>query len=987
MSVPAERVFPGGGEMGALMRSIDWAGTPLGPTEAWPQSLRAVLSLLLASPSPAFLWWGAHFIQFYNDAYRPIMGGLHPQGMGQRGPDCWGEAWKLVYPLVEAAMVRGEPSSIADGMLPLVRNGFVEECYFNYTYTPVRDESGAVGGIFCAVTETTQRVLGERRMQVLRELSVRTAADKSVAAVFRSMEAVLTQATSDIPFALLYVLEGDRARLVACCNLPRGGALAPDAVEPGGDGPWPVTAVVRSGGEVLVEGLDKRLGTLPEGPRPELASHALALPVAGTGGEAAGVLITGLSPRRPLDEEYRGFLQQLARQLSPALASARAYEEEKRRAEALAELDRAKTAFFSNVSHEFRTPLTLMLGPLEDALGDLREPLGPAQRERLILMQRNAARLLKLVNSLLDFSRLEARGAQAFFQPTDLSTFTAELASHFESAARRAGLTLSVQTPPLPEPCWVDREAWEKVVFNLLSNALKHTFKGGIFLSLVPSADGVELRVRDTGTGIPREQLPRVFERFFRVEGAPARSHEGTGIGLSLVRELVKLHGGSVDVDSTLGEGTTFTVRLPRGSAPRLQERAASGASPASASTRAAPYVEEAAGWLLSSEARAPLATEGSQARPGPKARVLIADDNPDLRAYVRSLLEPSFDVEAVANGEEALRAARERRPGLILSDAMMPFLGGFGLLREVRADPGLRAVPFILLSARAGEEASVEGLEAGADDYLVKPFGSRELLARVRSNLELARMREEAVRQEARATSLSEAVRARDDFLSVASHELKTPLAAFQLHLEVIRRGLSRESEERLGPRITQAGRQVQRLASLVNVLLDVSQLSTGRLQLTLDTLDLSALVAETVARMQEELTRAGMQVTLTAEPTLVGVYDRLRIEQVVTNLLSNAVKYGGGRPIEVSLERTGPRARLSVTDHGIGINPEDRARIFERFERAVSIRKYGGLGLGLWIARQVVEAHGGSIAVGDTPGGGSTFTVELPAGAPASP
>jgi signal transduction histidine kinase len=965
------------------MRSIDWAGTPLGPIEVWPQSLRAVLSLLLMSPSPVFLWWGEHFIQFYNDAYRPIMGGLHPQGLGQRGPDCWGEAWKLVYPLVEAAMVRGEPSSIADGMLPLVRNGFVEECYFNYTYTPVRDESGAVGGIFCTVTETTQRVLGERRMQLLRELSVRTAAGKSAEEVFRSTEAVLTQATADIPFALLYVLEGERARRVACCNLPRGGAAAPDVVEPGREGPWPLTAVARSGEEVLVEGLET-----------EPASRALVLPVAGTGREAAGVLVTGLSPRRPLDAEYRGFLQQLARQLSAGLASARAYEEEKQRAEALAELDRAKTAFFSNVSHEFRTPLTLMLGPLEDALSDLREPLGPAQRERLILMQRNAARLLRLVNALLDFSRLEARKSQVFLQPTDLSTFTAELASHFESAARRAGLALSVETPPLPGPCWVDREAWQKVVFNLLSNALKHTFKGGIFLTLAPAAEGVELRVRDTGTGIPRELLPRVFERFFRVEGAPARSHEGTGIGLSLVCELVKLHGGSVGVDSTLGEGTTFTVRLPRPAAPPPEALAASGAPLASASTRAAPYVEEVLGWLPSSEAQAPLATgdgereggAGAQARTGPRPRVLFADDNPDLRAYVRGLLAPSFDVEAVANGVEALRAARERRPGLILSDVMMPHLGGFGLLREVRADPALRAVPFILLSARAGEEASVEGLEAGADDYLVKPFGSRELLARVRSNLELARMREEAVRQEARATSLGEAVRARDEFLSVASHELKTPLAAFQLHLEVVRRGLSRESEERLGPRITQAGRQVQRLASLVNVLLDVSQLSTGRLQLTLDTLDLSALVAETVARMQEELTRAGSQVTLKAEAALEGAYDRLRIEQVVTNLLSNAVKYGGGRPIEVGLERAGTRALLRVTDHGIGISPEDRARIFERFERAVPTRKYGGLGLGLWIARQVVEAHGGSIAVEDTPGGGATFTVDLPAGAPAS-
>ena len=316
----------------------------------------------------------------------------------------------------------------------------------------------------------------------------------------------------------------------------------------------------------------------------------------------------------------------------------------------------------------------------------------------------------------------------------------------------------------------------------------------------------------------------------------------------------------------------------------------------------------------------------------GPSARVLIADDNPDLRAYIRGLLKPSFEVEAVEDGEAALRAARARRPDVILSDIMMPRLGGFDLLREVRADAALRSVPFILLSARAGEEASVEGLEAGADDYLVKPFGGRELLARVRSNLQLARMRREVAQQEALATSLREAVRARDEFLSVASHELKTPLVSFQLQLELIRRALGTPVDSRMTERLSAAGRQVQRLASLVETLLDVSHITTGRLQLRLDTLDLSALVADSVARMQEELARAACSVTLEADSSLVGAYDRLRMEQVVRNLLSNAMKYGAGRPIEVALMRVGARVRLSVTDHGIGIAREDRERIFER-------------------------------------------------------
>jgi len=348
--------------------------------------------------------------------------------------------------------------------------------------------------------------------------------------------------------------------------------------------------------------------------------------------------------------------------------------------------------------------------------------------------------------------------------------------------------------------------------------------------------------------------------------------------------------------------------------------------------------------------------------------------------------LKSSFEVEAVEDGEAALRAARARRPDVILSDVMMPRLDGFGLLREVRADAVLRSVPFILLSARAGEEASVEGLEAGADDYLVKPFGGRELLARVRSNLQLARMRGEVARQESLSASLREAVRARDDFLSVASHELKTPLTSFQLQLELLRKGLGPAPEARLAERVSSAGRQVQRLASLVETLLDVSQITTGRLLLKRDRLDLASLVAEGVDRMREELARAGCSVTLEADGSLVGAYDRQRLEQVVRNLLSNALKYGEGRPIEVALKRADARVRLSVTDHGIGIARDDHERIFERFERAVSVRHYGGLGLGLWLVRQIVEAHGGSISVTDTPGGGATFRLELPVEGPES-
>jgi len=452
---------------------------------------------------------------------------------------------------------------------------------------------------------------------------------------------------------------------------------------------------------------------LPRGPWPEPVKHAAILKLATRANETYGYLVCGLSARRKFDDDYRDFVRLVGANISGALAGVRALEDERRRAEQLAELDRAKTAFFSNVSHEFRTPLTLMLGPLEDLLSR-SESLPPDDRALLAVTQRNGVRLLRLVNTLLDFARIEAGRAQASYQPTDLCVLTAELASNFRSACERVGISLVVDCPQLPEPIYVDREMWEKIVLNLLSNAFKFTFEGEIAIRIRDAGSGIDLAVSDTGTGIPPDELPRMFERFHRVENARGRSHEGSGIGLALVSELVKLHGGSIAVDSALGQGTTFLVRIPKGTAHLPAERLrASTASAAAASPRGAEaYVAEALEWLPD----VPQTLAPRQDLP----RVLLADDNADLREYARRLLSEQYQVHVVADGQAAFEAARELRPDLIISDVMMPRLDGFGLIREVRADPQLRATPIILLSARAGEESRIEGLDRGADDYLV---------------------------------------------------------------------------------------------------------------------------------------------------------------------------------------------------------------------------------------------------------------------------
>jgi PAS domain S-box-containing protein len=740
--------------MGERIRKFDWSATSLGPIDVWPQSLRSALSICLNSNFPIALYWGADLVLLYNDEWSPIPGEKHPWALGRPAREAWPEIWHIIEPLFQRVMATGEATRSRDQLLPMHRHGFTEECYFDYTFSPIRGEGGEVQGVFNAVLETTNRVIGERRLRTLRELGAWHEA-RTTEEACRTATRVIAENPHDLPFALLYLLgAGRRAVLAGSTGLGRDASASPDTIyldTP--DAAWPFRRVAETGKAVEVDALPARFGQLTGGAWPESPRRAVVLPLAKPGlGEIAGFVVAGVSPRLALNDDYRGFLDLLAGHVAAAVASARGYEEERKRAEELAELDRAKTAFFSNVSHEFRTPLTLMLGPVEDALADAESVLPPAQRERIEVVHRNGLRLQRLVNALLDFSRIEAGRVQASYEPTDLAAFTADLASNFRSACEKAGLTMTVDCPPLSEPVFVDRPMWEKVVLNLLSNSFKFTLQGGIAVTLGQEGRSVELRVRDTGTGIPAAEMPRLFERFHRVENARGRTHEGSGIGLALVQELVKLHGGSIAAESEVGQGTTFTVTLPLGADHLPRERVGSGDTHAPA-TDASPFVQEALRWLPDaggsddpglpeqpSDLSAPVPTSDI-GRP----RVLVADDNSDMRRYVQRLLSSAYTVEAVPDGGAALAAVRRSRPDLILSDVMMPRLDGFGLLRELRADAATATIPVILLSARAGDESRVEGVQAGADDYLVKPFNAKELLVRVAAQLQMARLRLEA--------------------------------------------------------------------------------------------------------------------------------------------------------------------------------------------------------------------------------------------------
>ena len=753
----------GAGEMGALMQACDWSKTPIGPVGGWPQSLRTAVSILLTSRFAMWLGWGPQLTFLYNDAYAPTLGVKHPWALGRPSREVWAEIWEDIEPRIDHVLRTGEATWDEALLLFLERRGFPEETYHTFSYSPLRCDGRKVMGHLCVVSEETARVIGDRRLLLLRELAAAIAETRTPPELFAAAGQCLATYRHDLPFTLTYLFDGDgkTARLACASGFADGHRAAPAyfALEAGG-APWPAAQVLATMAPVLVEDLAASL-ELPKGPWSRAPHDAIVLPIARQGQQgAAGVLVAGINPHRPLDREYQGFLALVAGQIAAGLAAGQAYEAERRRAEALAEIDRAKTIFFSNASHEFRTPLTLLLSPIEDLL--LRggnAPTVAADRDELELMHRNGLRLLKLVNTLLDFSRIEAGRFEAVYEPVDLAALTAELASTFRSAMERAGLRYAVDCPPLPEPVFVACDMWEKIVLNLLSNAFKYTFEGEVEVRLRPADDAaaVKLSVRDTGVGISTGELPRLFERFHRVEDQRGRTQEGTGIGLALVNELVRLHGGAITVESTPGHGSEFTVTIPTGSAHLPADRIGGERPLPATGIRAEAFVQEAQRWL-DAEIGAGLAIESGafgSAPPGAKASgieaaaealpiVLLADDNADMRDYVRRLLAHRYQVVAVTNGVAALAEARQRRPGLILSDVMMPLLDGFGLLQAVRNDPDLREIPFIILSARAGEEASADGMIAGADDYLVKPFAARDLLARIGANLAMARLRRE---------------------------------------------------------------------------------------------------------------------------------------------------------------------------------------------------------------------------------------------------
>ena len=664
-----------------------------------------------------------------------------------------------------------------------------------------------------------------------------------------------------------------------------------------------------------------------------------------------------------MDLEVReGELRQTSSQLESSVAK-------------LQELDRMKSQFFANVSHELRTPLTLILSPLEAVLQDDEHPLAHELRDYLSSMHRNATRLLRLINNLLDLSKLEAGKVYLRYESVELSSFVASMFPPFNALARSKKLRLALEGAEV-EPVQVDAEKLDTVLQNLLANALKFTPAGGSVTARVSEdATHVIVAVSDTGIGIAQKDLPIIFDRFAQADGTATRRFGGTGIGLALVKELVEVHGGTVAARSEPGVGSTFEVRLPKGEAhirdelrerravdlPVVRDRRESNRDPVASLM---PKAQPPEGILDWAEPPPEPESEGAVGRP----RILVVEDNPDLRHFIARLLRQEFQVTEATDGDQGVALANELVPDLILSDVMMPGRSGYELTRELKSNARTSSIPIVLLTAKRGVDAALEGFSFGADDYLGKPFNSRELLARLRAQLRLR----ELSRQLAQAQKLSML----GTLAAGLAHEVRNPVNFIVNSVPVLRRALPPSSDplrvaavELLD--IVEEG--ARRIDAIVSDLLDFSHVDAAELAPWRP----AESVRTTLQLLRPRTDDLEVVLSLRGEGPVEGRPGPLN--QVVMNLLDNALRAAGkGGKVEVSTESEGDGVRMTVRDDGPGIAPEHLQRIFDPFFTTRAVGQ--GTGLGLHLARQIIEGHGGRIEVRSRLGEGAELTFWLP-------
>ncbi len=917
--LPGDAVFDCAGEMAGLMRAHDWAETPLGPPSTWSQSLRTTVAILLRSRYPMILSWGRELVVLYNDNFIPTLGAKHPAALGSTLPVIFAEVWDAVGPMQLSVLAGGEATWDEDLPLTIERGRGPEQTFFTFSYSHVPDDEG-VGGVLAVLSVTTDKVVSGRRLGVLNRVAGLPAECDTPDALLAAALEALGEVPDELLCGAVYLVPDDGGAVRRAGTFGDAGTLLPAEWEHGWD--------------------DDGTRIVPlDAPLPADPSLLVALPLADQRGTRA-VLALVPHPLRPYDDAHDEFLGALARQLGQALAVVTARAEDQERLRAMAALDDAKTAFLSNVSHEFRTPLTLVLGPLEDLAAGRSEALTPDEVQQMLA---SAHRLLRLVNALLDVAHSEAEGARVELEPVAVGSLTADVLQPFAQAATRAGLDLDVRLAADDEAVLIDPVSWERITVNLVANALKYTLEGRVAVELDRSGEELVLRVSDTGVGIPEEDLGRVFDRFHRVHSDQGRSIEGSGIGLALVADAARALGGHVGVDSRLGEGSVFEVRVPWRPATE------------SATVRTARDL----GSLRSladdvvPQTRAPAAAPASDED---LPVILVVDDNPGLRDRLSSLLGGLGVVRTAVDGIEAWELLQQEPVDLVLTDVMMPRLDGAGLVARIRSHPELSTIPVVMLSARAGADATAEGLGTGADDYLVKPFTPEELVARCRTNLELARHRSRAAQERARAV-----------LLAGVSHDMQTPLTVITTGLQLLAEGeLPPLRRQEIVERTTSRALQLRRL---VGQFLDWARLSAGDL--------IPVTLARTrVAQLVDEPARVHSRLEVTGDLGGAVVCDPDRTRQILSNLVDNALRHARTRVVLEVRDDGAEWVDLVVHDDGSGVSPEALAHLFSAWSPTEGLQ---GSGLGLHISRESARAQGGDLVLDETGDKGSVFRLRL--------
>jgi signal transduction histidine kinase/ActR/RegA family two-component response regulator len=698
------------GEAAELVRAVDWSKTPLGPIATWPLSLKTTVATLLRSRHPMFLWWGTELTQIYNDAYIPSFGrGKHPAAMGQAGTECWGEIWPIISPQIDDVMTRGKASWNEDHLVPVWRNGRIEEVYWTYGYSPVLDDSGAVGGTLVVCTETTRRVLAERRLGALRALAQATAPATTTDEILAAASRVLAESQSDVPFVVLYARDeatGHPARIHSE-GLNEEQLAAVDRVC------RPILAATDAPVDLAPEIVG---ASLPGGPWPEPSTSALIVELRdGYAAHPSGYLVFGLSPRLPFDASYRSHLARLAEHMALGLGrveSHRARESTTVKARQAAEraqhdresllrdletANRAKDEFLAMLGHELRNPLSPIVTALD--LIKRREQGRPSNREHEII-DRQVAHLVRLVDDLLDVSKITRGKIALRREPVEIAEVVAKAVEIASDLFEKRRHTLRIDVPPTGHRVDGDPVRLAQVVANLLTNAARYTEPGGaVSVRAAHEASGnVVLTVEDNGVGIAPEILPRVFELFVQGQRSTDRKEGGLGLGLALAKSLVAMHGGTLVARSEgAGRGSAFEIRLASTSMP--------------AKTR-----------------------EGSRApSPLPHARtkrVLIVDDSVDGAEMLQELISMAGHETAIAHdGPSALAIAERFLPDVAVLDIGLPVMDGYELAKRLRENPHTAHCRLIALTGYGQEADRAQSKAAGFYAHIVKPVETERLM------------------------------------------------------------------------------------------------------------------------------------------------------------------------------------------------------------------------------------------------------------------